>query len=172
MDFTDATLCDDQSDPSDELPVKESDDVSLGLSVEEQDTGLNQRQFQAMSDMLMRQVTQFLAQKGVGQPPGSDQTAGTTSIVYCGDHGSRQSGAACRCAPGFLHLSLGDSLQLSAMSAPSIVSTLQTVLAGQNIFMPFRIFQPVCVVCYISVWGFLVPPQSVSTLLFGQHHRY
>ena len=41
MDFTDATLCDDRSDGSDELPVKESDDVSLGLSVEEQDTGLN-----------------------------------------------------------------------------------------------------------------------------------
>ena len=121
----------------------------------------------------MRQVTQFLAQKGVGQPPGSvpDQTAGTTSIV-----GTTAPASLAQLVG--VPLSLGDSLQLSAMSAPSIVSTPQTMLAGQNIFMPsvssnpFVSYATQSVVCCLSVWGFLVPPQSVSTLLFGQHHRF
>ena len=42
------------------------DRIKCPNPLEEQDTGLNQRQFQAISDMLMRQVTQFLAQKAVG----------------------------------------------------------------------------------------------------------
>ena len=112
--------------------------------MEEQDTGLNQKRFQAISDILMRQVTQFLAQKAIGQPQCSvpDQTTGTTSIVgttapaglakLVGTSLAYSTNATTASVP----LSLGDSLQLSAISAPSTVSTPQTMLAGQNVSMP------------------------------------